>query len=89
MVLGFLIIADLPAALVAVVIAIAALGIWSSGDAHREELLDEIQKARERITVLEFPPWFCILSNIFRDTSILSSGTIATVSPGPCPTLSL
>ncbi len=47
---------DLPAAGVAVVIAIAALGIWSSGAARRDELLDEIQKARERIAVLEATP---------------------------------
>ncbi len=47
---------DLPAAGVAVVIAIAALGIWSSGAARREELLGEIQKARERIAVLEATP---------------------------------
>ena len=47
---------DLPAALVAVVIAIAALGIWSSGDARREELRGELQEAHERIAVLEATP---------------------------------
>jgi len=47
---------DLPAALVAVVIAIAALGIWSSGDARREELRGELQEARERIAALEATP---------------------------------
>ncbi len=47
---------DRPAAGVAVVIAIAAFGIWASGAARRDELLDEIQKARERIAVLEATP---------------------------------
>lgn len=47
---------DVLGAVVAVAVAAATFGVWSSGDARRKELEGEIQKMRERIAVLEAVP---------------------------------